>query len=185
MHLIETYSLLSGAQIKNCFIHTEEYSLPYNKYMLFHADCSKAPARQYKQWHKVLTILQETEGFDLPIIQIGSITDNTYDTSLSLLGQTNTHQLAHIIKHCELLLCYDSLPMHIASHFDKKLVALFSYYAQNSGPYFSSKDNAIVLEPDFSKIKPSHTLDDPYDLINTIRPEIVANSALRLLGIKA
>lgn len=183
MHILETYALLSGAQIDKCFIETENYDIQYPQYVLLHADCSKASARQYKNWDKVINLLKQDQNFNLPIVQIGGITDHNYDVDLSLLGQTNTHQLAYIISKCSLLLCYDSLPMHLASHFQKKIVALFSYYSSNSGPYFSNNEDIILLEPDFSKIKPSHMFDDPYDLINTISPEKIYQAIINLLQI--
>lgn len=182
MHLLETYALLSGAKIDQSFIDIQEYDIPYSEYIVFHADCTKASARQYKYWNSVLDNLKK-DGFTMPIVQIGSLLDHKYNIDLSLLGKTNVYQLAYVIKNSSLFLGYDSFPMHLASHFQKKIVALFCYPAKNSGPYFSQPSDIIVLEPDFSTVKPSYSYDDPEDLINTIDPNTISSSILKLLGI--
>lgn len=182
MHILETYALLSGAKINQSFIHTEKYDIPYTEYIVFHGDCVKASARQYKNWNHVLNNLKK-RNLSVPIIQIGSLLDHKYDIDLSLLGKTNTHQLAYLIKNCTLFLGYDSFPMHLASHFQRKIVALFCYPSKNSGPYFSQPADTIILEPNFDMIKPSYSYDDPEDLINTIDPSVISDNVLKLLGI--
>lgn len=185
MHILETYSLLSGAKIGSCHIDLESMQLPESKYITFHPECQKASARQYNHWSIVIDLLKKTKGFTekYKIAQVGSITDKRHDVDYHYLGTTNTQQLAYIIKHSELHLGYDSFPMHLASHFDKKMVVLFAYYAKSSGPYFSSSHNAIVLEPDYSRFKPSFSYTDPNNLINSIDPNIVYKNILQLLNI--
>lgn len=182
MHILQTYSLLSGAKINNCFIYEEIFDLPFTNYILIHPGCTKAPARQYNRWDEVISLIKQDENLTYPIIQIGSILDRTYDNiDISLLGKTNTNQLAYLIKHCSLLICYDSFPMHLASHYDKKIVCLFSYYAKNSKPYFSSNHNIRILEPDFTKNKPSLSYVDNNNLINTISPRTIYNHIKKLI----
>lgn len=181
MHILETYALLSGAKIDQSFIHTEEYIIPYSEYIVFHGDCQKASARQYKSWNQVLNNLQKYSSIP-PIIQIGSLLDTKYNTNMNLLGKTNIYELAYLIKNCTLFLGYDSFPMHLASHFQKKIVALFCYPSKNSGPYFSKHSDIILLEPDFTLIKPSYSYSDPENLINTINPNTVSDSVCKLLG---
>jgi ADP-heptose:LPS heptosyltransferase len=77
---------------------------------------------------------------------------------------------------------YDSLAVHLASHYQKKIVALFPHWAKSSGPYFSRPEDVILFEPDFSKIKPCFSYDDPYRLLNTIAPEDIARATIHLLG---
>jgi ADP-heptose:LPS heptosyltransferase len=183
MHILQTYSLLSGAKINKCFIEEESFDLPSTDYVLIHPCCTKAPARQYSKWQDVISLLKQDESFKKPIVQIGSILDKLYDNiDINLLGKTNANQLAYLIKHCALLICYDSFPMHLASYYDKKIVCLFSYYSKNSKPYFSSKKNISILEPDFTIYKPSLLYDDTYRLIDTISPNTIYNNIKRLLN---
>ena len=185
MHLLETYALLSGAKIGQCYIDTEPVPLPAKNYITFHPECQKATARQYSRWNDVIGLLKNHKIFNEQyiIIQIGSITDNKYDVDEHYLGSLNFQQLAFLIKHSSLHLGYDSFPMHMASHFDKKMVALFAYYAKSSGPYFSSVNNIRLLEPDYTKYKPSFSFIDEYNLINTIEPIVVYQNILDLLSI--
>lgn len=183
MHLLESYALISGSTIDKCFIQTEHFELPFDKYVTIHTDCQKSSARQYKYWDKVISLLQNNPLFTLPIVQIGSSVDFKHLVNLNLLGMTNVNQLAHVIKNSSLHIGYDSFPMHLASHFDIKMVILFSYFVENSGPYFSSLKNIRLLEPNFTNIKPSFSYNDPYDLINTIDPIIVYNNIMDLLQI--
>ena len=93
-------------------------------------------------------------------------------------------QMSYVIKNSELHLGIDSLPMHIASVFDKKLVALFSnLYIENASPLWSSKENCSLISPDFSKIKPSFSLAEKDKRINEVKPEVIASSVLDLLEI--
>ena len=183
MHLLESYALVSGSTIDKCFIQTEHFDLPFDKYVTIHTDCQKSSARQYKYWDKVISLLQNNPLFTLPIVQIGSSVDFKHLVNLNLLGMTNINQLAHVIKNSSLHIGYDSFPMHLASHFDIRMVILFSYFVENSGPYFSSLKNIRLLEPNFTNIKPSFSYNDPYDLINTIDPIIVYNNIIDLLQI--
>lgn len=173
MHILETYSLLSGAKINKCFIEETPISLPYKDYIVFHPECQKAPARQYKKWNEVLELMKNDSAITSNILQIGSITDKKYDIDTSFLGKITANELAYIMRQATLFLGYDSFPMHMASHYDKKIVCLFSYYANNSRPYFSSKNNITLLEPNFSKYKPSLLYIDEHDLINTIPPILI------------
>lgn len=184
MHLLETYSLLSGAKIKSCYIHTEPVALPTEKkYITFHPECNKASARQYRYWKEVIEILYSNVQFKLRynIIQTGLAEDKKYNVDQHFLGNINGHQLAFLLQNSSLHLGYDSFPMHLASHFDIKMVVLFAYYSKSSGPYFSTKNRIKILEPDFSKNKPCFAFEDPLDLINTIDYTIVANNVLQLL----
>lgn len=182
MHILETYALISGAKINKCYIKEKIINIPHKNYIVFHPECNKASARQYNRWDEVLQLLINDETIISPIIQIGSILDKKYSmVDTSLLGKTTVNELAYIIKNSTLFVGYDSFPMHLASHYDKKIVSLFSYYSKNSRPYFSSNENTILIEPDFTKHKPSFSYNDRFDLINTISPDIIYYGIKQLL----
>jgi ADP-heptose:LPS heptosyltransferase len=116
------------------------------------------------------------------IIQIGGSNDVRYEyANHHYLGKTNYHSLAYLIKNAELHLGFDSLPVHLASHFDRKIVAIYPWYAQNCGPYFSDTNDIVILEPDFSIFKPCFNVADRFDLINTIEVSDIYQAVIGLL----
>jgi len=184
MHILETYALLSGSKINKCFIEEEVIELPKNKYITFHPFSPKGNSRQYDHWNIVIRSLINNN-FEYEIIQIGELSDTKYDhTNTSYLGKTNYHSLAYLIKNASLHLGYDSLPIHLASYYDIPIVGIYAWYAKNCGPYFSSSKKVKILEPDFTKKKPTYGNTDPYRLINNILPDDICLAINSLLGIK-
>ena len=186
MHQLETCALVSGAKIGKCFIQEEEIEIPHGEYITFHPHHDKGTARQYDHWGRVINLITD-ELPNIQIVQIGQSNDTPYYDDLhcvdpSLLGSTTYNSLAYVIKNSVLHLGYDSLAVHLASHYQKKIVALFPHWAKSSGPYFSRPEDVILFEPDFSKIKPCFSYDDPYRLLNTIAPEDIARATIHLLG---
>ena len=181
MHILETYALMTGSKIDKCYIEEESIVLPYEQYITFHPYSPKGNSKQYKFWNEVLDLLKADSKFSYRIIQIGEATDEKYNVDTEYLGKTSYNSLAYLIKGSSLHLGFDSLPIHIASHYDVKIVALYSYYASTCGPYFSSESRVRILEPDFSKIKPVFSYDDPFGSINTINPQTVYESVMSLL----
>lgn len=183
MHLLETYALISGCRISKPYIHLEEIQLPNKKYITFHGFSPKGPSKQYNRWEFVLQMLNSNEKFDYDIIQIGESKDTKYKhANHEYLGKTNYHSLAYLIKHSSLHLGFDSLPVHLASHFQRKIVAIYPWYSQNCGPYFSNPKDFILIEPSFDIFKPCFNFVDKFDLINTIDPFDIYNSVIGLLN---
>jgi len=183
MHILETYSLITGAKISKPFIAEEPIEIPSRPYITFHPYSSKGDSKQYQHWNDVLFMLKANSKFDYHIIQIGEAQDARYDIDVSYLGKTSYNSLAYLIKHAELHLGFDSFPVHLASYYDIKIVALYSYYASTCGPYFSSPDKIRLLEPNFDKAKPTFNFDDPLKLINTINPNHVYEAITDLLNL--
>jgi ADP-heptose:LPS heptosyltransferase len=188
MHILETYALMTGSKINKCFIHEEKIDLPSEKYITFHPYSPRGDSRQYDHWNKVFSLLHDNKSFNYKILQIGQSDDDKYDkynVDISYLGKTSYYSLAYLMKHSELHFGIDSFPVHIASHYDKKIVAIYFYYSSTCGPYFSSPEKIKILEPDYSNIKPVFQYNDPYHLINTIDPETIYQSVCDLLEIEA
>ena len=103
------------------------------------------------------------------------------------MGQTNVHQLAHVIKNAKCHVGPDSFSTHIASTYDIPIVALFSCIeAANAGPYFGTKSRQILFEG-YKRVgnkKPSYSAQESPKSINTIMPEEIANAVFKLLGIE-
>ena len=183
MHIIECYALSCGLRIDRPILEEEEIELPSSKYITFHGDCSKGNTRSYEHWGG---ILDEIQDLGYKIIRVGNddkavlheCLDDTYHMKTSL------RQLAFLIKNSSLHLGYDSFPVHLASHFSKKIVAIYSLYASHSYPYWSDKKDIRLHEPDWKKYKPSFHYFEQTPIINTIEPTMVTSSVKELLAVK-
>ena len=79
----------------------------------------------------------------------------------------------------------DSFGVHVASHYDKPIVALYSNSRpENAGPYFSSKKNVKILQIDKKDRKPSYSAEESPKTINEIDPIEIANDILQFLNIE-
>ena len=191
MHILETYSLVTAQKISKCFIHEESINIPLNKYITFHGFHKKGSSRQYKSWQKIIDLLNNNNKFNYEIVQIGEINDLKYNNiNNDFLGKTNVNSLAFLINNSELHFGYDSFPVHLASHFQKKIVAIYPHFSKSSGPFFSNEKDIKIIEPYYNKIginpiklKPCFAYNDKNDLINTIDPNEIYESILNLLKI--
>jgi ADP-heptose:LPS heptosyltransferase len=182
MHLLESYALTCGCFIDKCFIEEEEIDLPKSKYITLHSFNNKGTSRQYSHWHSVISYLKKDPRFNHEIVQIGGSEDFKYDINTSYLGQTSCNSLAYLIKYSDLHLGFDSFPVHLASHYNKKIVALYPQYAKNTGPYFSKKEDVYLFETyRYTNQKPIFEKNDPNGTINKIPPERIAEAVLDLL----
>ncbi len=182
MHILETYALLTGCKIDKCFIAEEPIQLPEKKYITFQGYSPKGNNKQYDKWNEVLELLKSNPNFDREIIQIGEADDFKYPVNVSYLGKTTYNSLAYLIKHSDLHLGFDSLPIHLASYYNIKIVGLYSYYPSTCGPYFSDPQKIRLFHPDFSKIKPTFFNDDPFRIMNSIDHNEIYKAVLELLG---
>ena len=185
MHLIETYALNCGLKIDKPFIYEKYCPIPFDKYISFQP-CSKYSSKSYDLWQEVIDqivpILQEDE---IHVVQIGGKDEKPIKNCYHLQGKTNINQAAYIIKRGLLHFGADSFGVHIASSYDKPIVALYSNSRpENAGPYFSSKDNVKILEISKKDRKPSYSAEESPKTINEIDPIEIANSILQFLNMK-
>jgi ADP-heptose:LPS heptosyltransferase len=185
MHILESYALTCGCTIDKPFIYEDSsLVLPSNKYITLHTYDPKGTARLYDHWNKVISEIKNCSSFDYNIIQIGGLLDPKCEgADHSYLGKTTYNSLAYLIKNATLHLGFDSFPVHLASYYNIKIVALYGYYANMSKPYFSDLNKIKIFEPDFSKTKPTFHYNDPYKMIQNINPLDIARSVLSLLEI--
>ena len=79
----------------------------------------------------------------------------------------------------------DSFGVHVASHYDKPIVALYSNSRpENAGPYFSSKNRVKTLQATKKDRKPSYSAQESPKTINEIDPIEIANNVLEFLGME-
>ena len=184
MHLIERYALSSGSIIDQPFIYEKFFPVNSQKYLTFNA-FTKSDSRNYDFWQIVIEMLYPylmKEGVD--IVQIGDPNDMPINNCIHIMGQTNVSQLAYVIRRGILHFGVDSLPTHLASYFQKKIVGIYSYsLPQQSGPYWSRPEDVVILEADKKGNKPSYNHNESPKSINRVKPEDIVNAILKLLRI--
>lgn len=182
MHLIETYATNCGLKIASPTIYEKYIPVPNKKYIVLQAHSK--PSKSYDYWQEVIDILHPIlTKAGIQIIQIGENGEKPYGGVINYIGHTDLGQCAYIIRNSLLHLGVDSFGVHIASSFDKPIVALYSNNnINNVGPYWSSKDKVRLLEPYRANgERPSYSLNEVPKTINKIAPEKVASSVCELL----
>lgn len=185
MHLLERYATSCGVKIGKPYIYDTFFPLPFDKYISFQP-FSKYQSKNYDYWQEVLDIITPyLNKFDIKIVQIGMKEDKLFNNVYSTSGQTDISQASYIIKNSILHLGADSFGAHIASGFDKKVVAIYSNNnIENVKPYWSKDKDCILLKPEIPNKKPSYSAGENPKNINKIKPETIAKSVLDLLNIE-
>ena len=183
MHLVETYALSCGAKIDKPLIYEKYFPLPSEKYISFQP-FSTAASKNYDFWQEVITILYPVlVGEGISILQMGLKDEKAFKGCLNVAGNTNLGQASYGIARAELHLGADSFGAHVASAFERKIVAI---YANNIvkcvRPYWSDDKDVVLIEPERTT-KPNFSSDESPKTINSIKPELIAEAVCKLLGI--
>jgi ADP-heptose:LPS heptosyltransferase len=179
-HIAEVYAKDLGVKISRPVIADHFFPGLPDKYITFQAS-NKMPAKDYKYWDLVISLIKPYIG-DIKIIQVGGPKD-PQTKGIDVFAPSSYRQMNYIIKNGQAHFGVDSLPMHVASVYDKPIVGLFSnLYKENAVPLWNKETKAICLEPDFSECKPSFGAN--CQRINEIKPETIAQAILDQLGIK-
>jgi hypothetical protein len=183
-HLIEEYAKSCGVKIGKPKIKSHYFPIPYEKYITIHND-KKVPAKEYSFWPKVIEILKPIlNKEDIKVIQIGANGEETIE-GVDKHTSTNTiKQCSYIIENSLAHIGIDSLPVHIASAFDKPIVSIYAHtHANTCNPYWNEKSKTICLESHRNGNKPSFSLQENPKTIDLIHPEEIAKSLLEVLNI--
>ena len=184
MHLIERYALSTGLEIDNPDISLLFYPTACDNYVCFHAS-SKDQLRDYDYWDEVKGLIDpHFEKLNLKTLQIGLEKDPDLNCDIDLRGRTNIRQMAYIVKNSFLFLGVDSFPAHLAGFYNRKMVSIYSNsFAACVRPYWGDQSNQKIIETERPNgEKPSFSFSENPKTVNRIKPEIIANSALELLG---
>jgi hypothetical protein len=186
MHILEAYATSSGLKIDKPFILDKFFAVPAEKYITIHTGDGKFDSRTYDYWQDVVDFLNKfLYPEDVKIVQIGSSEDKTLQNLICLNGKTSVAQTAYVIKNSLCHVGIDSFPIHLASHYGRKIVGLYSNApAENSAPYWSSSSDVILLESDKDGDKPTYSKSEIPKTINTIFPDVIASSVCRVLNLK-
>lgn len=186
MHLIQTYAANCLSKIGLPEIYEKYFPLPssISKYVTLQTKGGML-AKNYLYFNEVIDILLPfLTKENIQIVQLGLKDDIHIGGCISVINQTNINQAAFLVKNSLLHIGVDSVFIHIASGYDKKIVALYSISPPSiCGPYWGNKNNQILLEPEFINRKYSFDPNESPSPINTIKPELIASSILKLLNI--
>lgn len=183
MHLLDAYALNCGLKINKPFIYEKYSPVSYDNYIVLDI-LDKAESKTYPYWQEVLFLLQEyLEKKSIKIIQIGDKNEMPLADTV-FVQDLNINQKAFVIKNALLYLGVDSVCMHIASSYDKPIVAIYSNSnPKNTGPYFNVSNQPLIIES--PKIKPSFSDMENPKTVNKIKPEEIAKAVLKKLNIKS
>jgi hypothetical protein len=184
MHLIERYATSTGLKIDKPFIFEKFYPLPVEKYISFQP-FSKYNSKNYDYWDEVISLIKPIlDKNNIFLVQIGSGKDKPVGNCINLCGQTKISQASFIIKNALMHVGADSFGAHVASGYNKKIVALYSNNnINNVKPYWTKDEDMVLLKPEI-KNKPNYSAEESPKNINKIKPELIAKSILKLLGFK-
>jgi hypothetical protein len=184
MHLIETYALNCGLKIDKPYIYEKYCPIPFDDYISFQP-CSKYESKSYDLWQEVINqIAPKLIEKNIHVVQIGGKDEKPLENCYHLQGKTNINQAAYIIKRSIMHFGADSFGIHVASNYDKPIVALYSNSRpENAGPYFNSNGKIKIFEIDKKDRKPSYSAQESPKTINEIDPIQVANSILSMLNL--
>lgn len=184
MHLIERYATSCGVKIDKPYIYDTYFPLTVDKYISFQP-FSKYPSKNYDYWDEVVSIISPyLQQNNIHLVHIGVKDDKAVINTINLCGQTNIPQSAYIIKNAMMHVGADSFAAHIASGYEKKIVGLYSNNnINNVKPYWTKEEDMILLSPQINK-KPQYSVNEAPKSINNIKPELIAESILKLLNIK-
>ena len=183
MHLVEQYALASGSKINKPKIREKYFPVASNRFITF-SPFSK-PAKNYDLWKETLSMIKEPlTKLGIDIVQLGEEKQSLFEGCIDLRGKTTIAESAYVIKNSLLHLGADSFPVHIASAYGKKIVALYSNSPiENCKAYWSDDSDFIGLESYKGGKQHSFSMEEKPKTINSIEPEKVAVSVFKLLGI--
>lgn len=186
MSLLSTYSSYMGViPTERPNINTQFFPLPEGKFITFHCGDNKIPSKHFDYWPDTINFIKPIlHHFGYKIYQIGGPEDILVPECDANYLNLSRAQSAYIQSQAELHLGVDSVGVHIASAFSKKIVALYSHiYWQQSPAEFSNADDVIYLEPDRQGKHPVFGPQEFPKSVNTIKIEDIARSVFKLLNL--
>jgi hypothetical protein len=180
-NLLQAYSLNTGFKINKLKPHESFYPTP-EKYITLQTS-SGMESKNYDYWLDVLEYIHpvvEKEGYT--IVHIGRDCEE-FPYCHNLINKTNLNQTNYVLRNSKLHFGNDSFAIHLAGEHGVPVVGLYGPTTPaNHGPHFSV--NSIFLESHRDDKNPSFAAQEEPKTINYIKPEDVANSIFKLLGLK-
>ena len=195
--LATTYALQIGVPLSEPFIQTTFYPLdtPMDKVILIHGfggaivqDQNSLrptfPAKVYDYFSEVVALIKPAlDAAGYKIYQIGAAGEPGIKGCHHLMGQTTFHQCAYLVKNAALFLGNDSLWCHVRGSARAPLVGVYGSTSIPHFPHWQDPARTVLIESHRFGNKPSYQAQESPKTINLIKPEDVANAALKLLGL--
>ena len=183
MHILEQYAVNCGAKIGKPYIFKEYIPIPFDKYIVLHAG-SGMESKNYDYYDDVVSFIKPyLDKENIKIIQVGGDKERMIKNCYHLLGSTKK-QLAYIIDNSELYFGNDTMSLHFASYFQKKIVCASTVlYDTCFYPYWSDKKDYTIINSHRNGLKPSFSRQESPKTINFIKPEEIAEQILNYLNI--
>jgi hypothetical protein len=183
MHILEQYAVNCGAKISKPYIFKEYIPIPFDKYIVLHAG-SGMESKNYDYYDDVVSFLKPyLDKENIKIVQIGGEKERVIKNCYPLLGSTKK-QLAYIIDNSQLYFGNDTLSLHFASYFQKKIVCASTVlYDACFYPYWSNKNDYTIINSHRNGYKPSFSQHESPKTINFIQPEEIVSEILKHLNI--
>jgi hypothetical protein len=182
MHILEQYAINCGAKISKPFILKEFFPIPFEKYIVLHAG-SGMDSKNYDYFDSVVQYIKPfLDSKNIHIVQVGGPQEKQIEDCYSALG-TSKRQIAHIIDNSLLYFGNDTMSLHFASFFQKKIVCTSTVlYKSCFYPYWSNNEDYEIIESHRDGKKPTFSAQEKPKTINLIKPEEVASPILKYLG---
>ena len=168
MHLVEQYSLVTGAKINKPFLETSYYPIPFDKYIVVENGGEEIKSRIYSMCTDIIADIKDyLDAENIKIVQIGSADSEQMPGVFDLRGRTTTKQLAYIVKNSLLHCSTNDFLLDIASHFNVPVVGMYgNTYADVAKPYWGEKNKKIILESHRNGNKPSFLAEERSNSVN-------------------
>lgn len=183
MHLIEALSTSCGLKISEPYIYEKYCALNSDKYILIETNNIKNPTQDYDYWQDVINlILEDLNKNNIKIIQLCGEKDRRLVNAYTIVN-LNYNQKAFLIRNSLLYIGSNTFGLNVASHFNKKIIALYgNVLPSQNQPYWSKKEDIEILKG--FENKPSFGINETNKDINNTTPDSIAKSILKLLKIK-
>jgi hypothetical protein len=184
MHILEQYAVNCGVKIGKPYIFKEYVPIPFDKYIVLHAG-SGMESKNYDYYDDIVSFIKPyLDKQNIKIVQIGGEKERLIKNCYHLLGTTKK-QLAYIIDNSLLYFGNDTISLHLASYFQKKIVCASSVLFESCFyPYWSKKEDYTIINSDRNGLKPSFSNNENPKTINLIKAEKIAEKILNYLSIK-
>jgi|TARA_R110000824_G_scaffold21406_1_gene79771 hypothetical protein len=195
MHVLESYALQNDLKIDKAVVYEKYFPLAVDKFITIDTSTLGTSSLAYDHWQLVVDLIHsqlEEEG--IKIIQLGDKNCTPLHQCYITLGQCNFNQRAYIVGKSLIHICPNNESSHVASHYNKKSIVLFSNncYLSQFSPYWTDRptldqfkrgeSRAELLQPPIHK-RPSFNPNENPKSINSIKPEVVAEKILKQLDI--
>lgn len=180
-HILEEYAKNLGVKISKPMVAKHFWPIPEEKYISFSLE-GKMPSKQYRYYDLVIEMIYPyLKKNNISILQIGSSEAGTIKGIKHALLDLSFKQNAWILSKSLLHVSVDGVLSHYANSIGVPSVVLFGNVYASVSKGFWHKNQELIEAP--WPVKPSLSHEDPNDSINKIKPEIIALSILKKLGI--